>query len=74
MQPQQCLPAYISKFVSNFLYKPNIYLCFGVESGDQKLLIEIQATMILSQATNCKKNEGLFAENNQLDSWIANLR
>jgi hypothetical protein len=45
-----------------------------VESGDQKLLIEIQATMILSQATNCKKNEGLFAENNQLDSWIANLR
>jgi hypothetical protein len=41
-----------------------------VESGDHKILIEIQATMILSQATNCKKNKGLFAENNQLDSFV----
>ncbi len=63
MQPQQCLPAYISKFVSNLLSKPNIYLCLGMESGDHEILIAIQATMILSQATNCKKNEGLFAEN-----------
>ncbi len=70
MQPQQRLPAYISKFVSNLLCKPNIYLCLGVESGDHKILIEIQATMILSQATNCKKNKGPFAENNQLDSFV----
>ncbi len=63
MQPQQCLPAYISKFVSNLLYKPNIYLSLGVESGDHKILIEIQAT-------NCKKNKRLFAENNQLDSFV----
>jgi hypothetical protein len=34
-----------------------------MESGDHEILIAIQATMILSQATNCKKNEGLFAEN-----------
>jgi hypothetical protein len=41
-----------------------------MESGDHKILAEIQATMILSQATNCKKNKGLFAENNQLDSFV----